>query len=77
MTAGEKLNRKQLDELALGDADGRVRIEDFPIEVGPDGVERLFGMTLEEHKALKREATPELMEWAEKAIAEHIARYGE
>ena len=77
MTAGEQLTRKQLDELALGDADGRVRIEDFPIEVGPDGVERLFGKTLEEHKALKREPTPELMEWAEKAIAEHIARYGE
>ena len=77
MTAGEKLNRKQLDELALGDADGRVHIEDFPIEVGPDGVERLFGMTMEEHLALKREPTPALMEWAEKAAAEHIARYGE
>ena len=77
MTAGEKLNRKQLDELALGDADGRVHIEDFPIEVGPDGVERLFGMTLEEHKALKREPTPEDLAWAENAIAEHVARYGE
>ena len=77
MTAGEKLNRKQLDELALGDADGRVRIEDFPIEVGPDGIERLFGMTLEEHKALMRPPTPEDLAWAEKAIAEHIARYGE
>ena len=47
------------------------------IEVGPDGVERLFGRTLEEIKALQREPTPELMEWAEKAMAEHIARYGE
>ena len=77
MTAGEQLTRKQLDELALGDADGRVRIEDFPIEVGPDGVERLFGKTLEEIKALKREPTPEDLAWAENAIAEHVARYGE
>ena len=77
MTTDQKLTRKQLAELALGDADGRVRTEDFPIEVGPDGVERLFGMTFEEHLALKQEPTPELMEWAEKAIAEHRARYGE
>ncbi len=47
------------------------------VEVGPDGVERLFGMTLEEIKALKQPATPELLEWAEKAAAEHIERYGE
>ena len=47
------------------------------VEVGPDGVERLFGMTLEEIKALQREPTPEDMAWAEKAIAEHIAKYGE
>ena len=77
MTTNEKLDRKRLDELALGDVDGRVRIEDFPIEVGSDGVERLFGMTLEEHKALMRPPTPELMEWAEKAIAEDISRNGE
>ena len=50
---------------------------DSLIEVGPDGVERLFGMTLEEHKALMNPPTPELMEWANKAAAEHIARYGE
>ena len=77
MTAGEQLTRKQLDELALGDADGRVHIEDFPIEVGADGVERLFGKTLEEIKALEREPTAEDVAWAEKAMAEHIARYGE
>lgn len=47
------------------------------VEVGPDGVERLFGMTLEEHKALQRPATPEDIEWADRMIAEHIARYGE
>ena len=47
------------------------------IEVGPDGVERLFGRTLEEIKALQREPTPELMEWAEEAIAGYIALYGE
>ncbi len=47
------------------------------VEVGPDGVERLFGMTLEEHKALEREPTAEDMAWAEKAIDEHIARNGE
>ena len=47
------------------------------VEVGPDGVERLFGMTLEEHKALMREPTPETMEWAERAAAEYVARYGE
>lgn len=47
------------------------------VEVGPDGVERLFGMTLEEHKALEREPTAEDMAWAEKAMAEHIARHGE
>lgn len=47
------------------------------VEVGPDGVERLFGKTLEEHKALKRPATPELIEWADKMIAEHNARNGD
>lgn len=47
------------------------------VEVGPDGVERLFGMTLEEVKALKREPTAEDIAWADKAIAEHIAKYGE
>ena len=47
------------------------------VEVGPDGVERLFGKTLEEYKALEREPTAEDMAWAEKAMAEHIARYGE
>ena len=47
------------------------------IEVGPDGVERLFGKTLEEIKALQREPTAEDMVWAEKAMAEYIARYGE
>lgn len=50
---------------------------DSLIEVGPDGVERLFGKTLEEYKALEREPTAEDMAWAEKAMAEHIARYGE
>ena len=47
------------------------------VEVGPDGVERLFGMTLEEIKALKQPATPELLEWADKVMAEHNARHGE
>lgn len=73
MTTNEKLDRKRLEELALS----AKNIEDFPVEVGPDGVERLFGMTLEEIKALKKPATPELLEWAEKAAAEHIERYGE
>ncbi len=50
---------------------------DSLIEVGPDGVERLFGKTLEEIKALKQEPTAELLEWADKAIAEHNARHGE
>ncbi len=47
------------------------------VEVGPDGVERLFGKTLEEHKALEREPTDEDLAWAKKAMAEHISRYGE
>ncbi len=47
------------------------------VEVGADGVERLFGMTLEEHRALMREPTAEDMAWAEKAAAEHIAKHGE
>ncbi len=73
MTTNEKLDRKRLEELALSASN----IEAFPVEVGPDGVERLFGMTLEEHKALLREPTPEDIDWAEKAVAEHTARYGE
>ena len=77
MATDQKLTRKQLAELALGDADGRVRTEDFPIEVGPDGVERLFGMTFEEHLALVQEPTPEDIAWANKVAAEHRARYGE
>ena len=77
MTAARSSTGSSLTNSPLGDADGRVHIEDFPIEVGPDGVERLFGMTLEEHKALKREPTPEDLAWAENAIAEHVARYGE
>ncbi|MDE2669748.1 MAG: hypothetical protein OXI51_08845 [Chloroflexota bacterium] len=47
------------------------------VEMGPDGVERLFGMTLEEHMALKRPATPELIEWAEKKAAEYDARHSD
>ena len=73
MTTNEKLDGKRLEELALNAAN----IEDFPVEVGPDGVERLFGMTLEEHKALMREPTAEDLAWARKATAEHIAKYGE
>lgn len=73
MTTNEKLDRKRLEELALS----AKNIEDFPVEVGPDGVERLFGKTLEEHKALMREPTPDDMEWAEKAAAEYVAQYGE
>ena len=47
------------------------------VEVGPDGVERLFGKTLQEYKALEREPTAEDMAWAKKAIDEYIARNGE
>ncbi len=77
MPTNQKLTRQQLDELALGDADGRVRIEDFPIEVGPDGVERLFGMTLEEHRALMEKPTPEDIEWAKRAVARHNTRHSD
>ena len=47
------------------------------VEVGPDGVERLFGMTLEEHMALKRPATLEDIAWAERMAAEHDARHSD
>ena len=47
------------------------------VEVGPDGVERLFGMTLEEIKALQGETTAEDIAWADRVIAEHIAKHGE
>ena len=47
------------------------------VEVGPDGVERLFGKTLEEIKALQQPATPDLLAWADGVVAEHTARPGE